>query len=203
MLAGSVAARAEPVRIAALGDSLTQGYGLLQQDGFTVQLEAWLKANGVDASILNAGVSGDTTAGGRARIDWTLTPDIDALIVALGGNDVLRGISPEEARANLTAIMETAKGKALPVLIVGISVPGNYGEDYRAAFLSIYPDLAETYDALYVENFLAPLLARAEAGENLARYLQNDGLHPNPDGVKVIVDSMGPVVAELAARVAR
>ncbi|WP_344844748.1 arylesterase [Celeribacter arenosi] len=201
LIAFTAGAQARDVRIAALGDSLTQGYGLMQADGFTAQLQAWLDARAIGATVVNAGVSGDTTTGGLARVDWTLTPDIDAMIVALGGNDVLRGIDPEVARANLTGIMEAAKARDIPVLIIGIGVPGNYGEDYRAAFEAIYPDLAAQYDALYVENFLGALVEKTDSAETLARFMQSDGIHPNAAGVRVIIDAIGPVVGELAARV--
>lgn len=188
--------------VAALGDSLTQGYGLPPEDGFVPQLERYLSEAGISATVLNAGVSGDTTAGGLSRIDWTLTPDVDALIVALGGNDLLRGIAPETARANLAGILDRASARGLPVLLIGLEAPSNYGPDYKAAFDAIYPDLAAEYDALHVESFLAPLIA-ATGGDRaaaLARYMQPDGIHPNAAGVAVIVGAIGPAVAELVAR---
>lgn len=116
-------AQADEVVIAALGDSLTQGYGLVQEDGFVPQLQAWLAEQGADVTIINAGVSGDTTAGGLSRVDWTLTPDVDALIVALGGNDLLRGIAPEVSRANLQGILSAAAANSVPVLLVGMQAP--------------------------------------------------------------------------------
>lgn len=118
---------AEPVTIAALGDSLTQGFGLPPEDGLVPQLQRWLEANGAEVTLINAGVSGDTTAGGLARIDWTLTDEVDALIVALGGNDVLRGIAPEAVRANLDGILTKATARDLPVLLVGTEAPQNFG----------------------------------------------------------------------------
>lgn len=193
------------VTIAALGDSLTQGYGLPQGDGFVPQLQAWLDGNGVDATVLNAGVSGDTTAGGRARLDWTLTPEVDALIVALGGNDLLRGLPPEQARANIDAILTRAAEDGLPVLLVGVTAPGNYGPDYKAAFDAIWPDMAEKYGVLMVPSFLAPLEAARDAdGSDAAMrdLMQPDGIHPNADGVALIVAALGPRVAELVARAA-
>lgn len=186
--------------MAALGDSLTHGYGLPQEEGFVPQLEAWLKAQGADAVVLNAGVSGDTTAGGLSRIGWTLTPEVDALIVALGGNDLLRGIDPEASRKNLKGILETARAADLPVLLVGLPAPGNYGPDYKAAFDAMYPDLAAEYGALYEPNFLGAIGQKAEAGESFVDLMQSDGIHPSARGVALVVEALGPRVLELIAR---
>ncbi|EKE70822.1 arylesterase [Celeribacter baekdonensis] len=200
MIGATHAAMAEPVRIAALGDSLTQGYGLMQQDGFTAQLQGWLAAHHVGATIINAGVSGDTTAGGLSRVDWTLTPDINAMIVALGGNDLLRGLSPELSRANLKGILEVAQAKNVPVLLVGMQAPGNYGAEYKAHFDAIYPDLAEAYDTLYFDGFLKPLTDLGLWEQILKTHMQADGVHPNAMGVSVIVEAMGPTVEALVNR---
>ncbi len=186
--------------IAALGDSLTQGYGLPPEDGLVPQLEAWLRENGAEASVLNAGVSGDTTAGGLSRVGWTLTPDVDAMIVTLGGNDLLRGIDPAASRKNLSGILAAARDAGVPVLLVGLEAPGNYGPDYKAEFEAIYPDLAAEYGALYVPNFLAPISDRLEQGDALD-LMQPDGIHPNAEGVKLIVEALGPRVLELIQRV--
>lgn len=193
-------ASAEPVRIAALGDSLTQGYGLVQQEGFTAQLQNWLDAHDVEATIVNAGVSGDTTAGGLSRVAWTLTPDIDAMIVALGGNDLLRGLSPDLSRANLAGILDVAKEKNIPVLLIGMQAPGNFGAEYKAQFDAIYPELAQDYGTLYVEGFLKPLTDIGPWEQVLKTHMQPDGIHPNAAGVAVIVEAIGPKVAELAER---
>ncbi|WP_414835846.1 arylesterase [Celeribacter halophilus] len=193
-------ASAEPVRIAALGDSLTQGYGLVQQEGFTTQLQNWLDAHDIEATIINAGVSGDTTAGGLSRVAWTLTPDIDAMIVALGGNDLLRGLSPEISRANLAGILDVAQEKNVPVLLIGMQAPGNFGADYKAQFDAIYPELAQDYGTIYVEGFLKPLTDIGPWEQVLKTHMQPDGIHPNAAGVTVIVDAIGPKVAELAER---
>jgi acyl-CoA thioesterase-1 len=123
----SAPAMAEQVTVAALGDSLTQGFGLPPEEGFVPQLEGWLRGEGADVSVVNAGVSGDTTAGGLSRIAWTLTDDVNALIVTLGGNDLLRAIPPEASRANLDAILETALARGVSVLLVGMEAPGNFG----------------------------------------------------------------------------
>ncbi|WP_417274860.1 arylesterase [Celeribacter halophilus] len=193
-------ASAEPVRIAALGDSLTQGYGLVQQEGFTAQLQNWLDAHDVEATIVNAGVSGDTTAGGLSRVAWTLTPDIDAMIVALGGNDLLRGLSPDLSRANLAGILNVAQEKNIPVLLIGMQAPGNFGAEYKAQFDAIYPELAQDYGTLYVEGFLKPLTDIGPWEQVLKTHMQPDGIHPNAAGVAVIVEAIGPKVAELAER---
>lgn len=189
---------AEPITIAALGDSLTQGYGLPDGDGFVPQLQAWLDAHGGGVTMLNAGVSGDTTAGGLARIDWTLSDDVGALIVALGGNDLLRGLEPAESRANLDAILAKAAARGLPVLLIASSAPGNYGADYKAEFDAIYPDLAAKYGARLAPGFLDILLEGRDAASVLRDDLQNDGLHPNKDGVALIVARLGPEVQALA-----
>lgn len=194
------AARADPVTIAALGDSLTQGYGLSQGDGFVPQMQAWLTARGHDVQLINAGVSGDTTAGGLSRIDWTLTPDVDALIVALGGNDLLRGIDPATSRANLDAILSRADAAGLPSLLIGMHAPGNYGPEYKQAFDAMYPDLADAHGTLYAESFLAGLETLGDPSQTLADYIQPDGLHPNAAGVTLIVAALGPSVEALIAR---
>jgi len=185
----------DPVTVLALGDSLTQGYGLPQEQGFVPQLRDWLADNGVEARIVNGGVSGDTTAGGAARIDWSLTPEVDAMIVALGGNDLLRGIDPEVARGNLDTILKAAEANAVEVLLVGMDAPGNYGAAYKTAFDAIYPELAEEYDTLYAPDFFAGLGDGTPS--ELQPYFQQDGIHPNAEGVSRIVEDLGPHVRRL------
>ncbi len=193
---------AETITIAALGDSLTAGYGLPQSDGFVPQLQAWLDQNGVDAKVLNAGVSGDTTAGGLSRADWTLTPDVDAMIVTLGGNDFLRGIDPLSSKANLSKILEKGEAAGVEMLIVGITVSSNYGPDYQTAFEGMYPALSEEFDVPYVPNFFAGMTNGRDMAEARATLLQTDGIHPNKEGVSLIVEALGPSVADLAERAA-
>lgn len=195
------AALAEPVRIVALGDSLTAGYGLPISDGFVPQLQGWLDANGIEAEVVNAGVSGDTTAGGLARVGWALGDDADAMILALGGNDFLRGLDPAISRANLDGILEVAEAQGVDVLLVGLEAGPNYGPDYKAAFDDMYDALAAEYGALYAEDFFAGLLAEAGTQSGVGALMQEDGLHPNADGVAAIVNVLGPVVAELARQV--
>lgn len=194
--------KGEQISLLAYGDSLTQGYGLLEQNGFVPQMRVWLNAQGADVRLVNAGVSGDTTAGGAARIDWTLSDDIQGIAVALGGNDLLRGLPPEQARANLGAILQAASAKGVPVLLIGMSAPGNYGAEYKAAFDAIYPELSAEYDTLFAESFFlglqsgdAPLDPAAVQG-----FMQSDGIHPNAAGVKKIVEGLGPYYLELMRR---
>ena len=161
------------------------------------QLEDWLIDQGAEVQLINAGVSGDTTAGGLARIDWTLTPEVDALIVALGGNDFLRGIDPAVSRANLEGILLKAQERDLPVLLIGMQAPGNFGPAYKQAFDAIYPELSQSYDAILVDSFLAPL---GETPEEIGSLLQADGLHPNANGVAQIVGAIGGSVLQLVAK---
>ena len=196
-MAGVVPATAQTVTVAALGDSLTQGYGLSQGEGFVPQLEAWLRAQGADVAIVNAGVSGDTTAGGLSRVDWTLTPNVNAMIVALGGNDLLRGIDPAASRSNLMGILIKAQERAIPVLLVGMLAPGNFGPEYKAEFDAIYPELADAFDTLLAPSFLAALEAMEDRQTTVAKYIQSDGIHPNAAGVGLIVADLGPQVLAL------
>jgi acyl-CoA thioesterase I len=191
---------AAETRIAALGDSLTQGYGLPEEAGFVPQLEAWLRENGAGyVTVINAGVSGDTTSGGRARVDWVLADEPDAVIVALGGNDLLRGLDPAQARANVDEILSAIAARDLPVLLAGLPAPGNYGEDYREAFDEIWPDLAARYDAILYPNFLAGI-ADGLDDARVRGLMQEDGIHPNAAGVQAMVEHIGPLVLELVDR---
>lgn len=185
--------RAEPVVIAALGDSLTQGYGLPVEDGFVPQLETWLRGQGAEVRVVNAGVSGDTTAGGLSRVGWTLTPDVNLMIVALGGNDLLRGIDPANSRANLQGILEAAKAAQVRTILVGMQAPANYGPDYKRDFDAIYPELAAQFDAVLIDGFLDALGDDLDGARDL---MQADGIHPNRAGVALIVGAMGPVILE-------
>ena len=201
MVLGGGLAHAETVTVAALGDSLTQGYGLPPEDGFVPQLQAWLMAQGADVTLVNAGVSGDTTAGGLSRVAWTLTPEVDAMIVALGGNDFLRGIDPSVSRANLRGILEAARAQGVEVLLVGLEASGNYGPDFKQAFDAMYPELAAEFDADLVLSFFAGLTEDADLDAARASYMQADGIHPNAEGVARIVAVMGPAVLDWVGRV--
>jgi acyl-CoA thioesterase-1 len=190
---------AEPLTLVAFGDSLTQGYGLPTDQGFVPQLQAWLTAQGEDVTVVNAGVSGDTTAGGVSRLEWTLTPEVDAMIVTLGGNDLLRGIDPATSRANLDTIVQTATDASLPVLLVGMQAPGNYGPDFKASFDAIYPDLSTTYQTLLAPSFFAALTEDNPDPLAATAFMQPDGIHPNAEGVAKIVANLGPQVRDLLA----
>jgi len=186
--------------LTAMGDSLTQGYGLPQDQGFVPVLERWLRGQGHDVNVINAGVSGDTTAGGLARIGWTLADSPDALIVAFGGNDLLRGIDPAASRANIAGILAAAREGGVPVLLAGLPAPANYGPDYQRDFEAMYVDLAAQFDAILVKDFLAPITAEVQAGRPLGALMQPDNIHPAPEGVRRIVDAMGPEVERLLER---
>lgn len=190
---------AEPVTLLALGDSLTAGYGLPPDQGLVPQLQGWLTARGTDVAVINAGVSGDTTAGGLSRLDWSLTSDVDALLVTLGGNDMLRGLPPEEAYGNLAAILAGAKAKGLPVLLVGLQAPGNYGAEYKTAFDAIYPELAAKYGATLYPFFFQGLAAGKADPAALQAFMQADAIHPNAEGVARIVADLGPAVQAFLA----
>ncbi|OWJ70657.1 arylesterase [Haematobacter missouriensis] len=192
------AGAADRLQIVALGDSLTQGYGLPQDEGFVPQLQAWLDAKGAEVTVVNAGVSGDTTAGGLQRLDWSLTPDTDALIVALGGNDLLRGLPYDASRANLERILGAAGERGLPVLLIGQTAPGNYGADYKAKFDAMWPALAQEHHTLLVTDFLGPLTVMDSDARVAAGVMQPDNLHPSAKGVTLVVEHIGPAVLELA-----
>jgi acyl-CoA thioesterase-1 len=190
-------------RIVALGDSLTAGYGLPADEGFVPKLNAWLAAHGAgDVQVVNAGVSGDTTAGGLARLDWTLGEPADAMIVELGANDMLRGLDPAAARTNLDRILSRVSAEGMPVLLVGIPAIGNFGPEYRASFGALYADLATQYGAILYPSFFAGLTKGRSQAEARA-LIQGDGLHPNAEGVDAIVADIGPVVLQLVARVGK
>ena len=185
--------RAEDLRILVLGDSLTAGYGLASRDALPARLEAALRARGLDARVIDAGVSGDTTAGGLARLEWALADRPHAVIVALGANDALRAIEPAVARSNLDRLLAALSERRLPVLLAGMLAPRNLGPEYGARFDTIYPELAERHGVL-----LYPFLLDGVA--TVAELNQADGLHPNKAGVEVIVERMLPSVLCLAVR---
>lgn len=193
----SSAALAAPVRLVALGDSLTAGLGLPRADSFAAKLETALKAKGLDVTVINAGVSGDTTAAGLARLDWSIPRDTDAVIVELGANDMLRGLSPDIARRNLTEILTRLKARHIAVLLAGMRAAPNLGADYARAFDPIYPDLAAKFGVP-----LYPFFLEGIAGDRTLN--QKDGIHPTAEGVDRIVAGILPsveaLVREAAAR---
>jgi acyl-CoA thioesterase-1 len=192
--AGPAAAADKPVNIVALGDSLTAGYGLPNRDAFPSKLQQALAAKGIVVTIANAGVSGDTMSGGLARLDWSVPPETDAVILELGANDALRGLDPAVTRRALEAILGALAKRNIPVLLCGMLAPRNLGADYARAFDPMYPELAKTYGALLYPFFLDGVVADAKLN-------QGDGLHPTAAGVDVIVAKILPKVEELIARV--
>ena len=197
-----IPANAQSVTVLALGDSLTAGYGLPEGDGLVPQLNAWLAAQGAQVTVINGGVSGDTSAGGLSRLDWSLSPEVAAMIVTLGGNDLLRGLPPEETRKNIEAILQAAQSRGLPVLLVGMKAPANFGPEYQAAFDALYPELATQYGAAHIDSFFGMIDPTAKDPGAIAPFMQADGIHPNLEGVKKVVEVLGPQVVELAKRVA-
>jgi len=175
-----------------LGDSITHGFGLPEGAGLINQLSNWFSNNDITVDFINGGVSGDTTAGGLERLSWSLTEDISAVVVALGSNDVLRGFPPEITKENLSAIIDIAQSNKLPVLLIGTYAPGNYGQEYKSDFDAIFIDLAEEKNIAYIDSYLKPLLDEVSKGKDVMHLLQADGLHPNLNGVRVIVEYIFP-----------
>ena len=180
-------------RLMVLGDSLVAGYGLPPGQGFPAQLQRDLSSAGRQVTVLDAGVSGDTTAGGLARLDWSLADDPQAVIIVLGGNDMLRGLPPEAARDNLEAIVTRLREREVEVLLAGMMAPRNMGPSYIAAFDAIYPGLAERHDIEFYPFFLEGVAL--EPALNL-----DDGLHPNEAGIAEITRRILPSVERLLAR---
>jgi acyl-CoA thioesterase-1 len=176
-----------PIKLAVLGDSLTAGYGLPANAAFPVQLQKALKEKGIETVMINAGVSGDTTSGGRDRLDWSIPKDTQAVIVELGANDALRGVDPKVSRAALDDIVKRLKARNVAVLLCGMYAPPNYGNAYTDAFNKIYPDLAKAYDVPLYPFFLDGVVGDAKLN-------QGDGLHPTAVGVAVIVKRILPAV---------
>ena len=194
--APALAAAAAPTKIVAFGDSLTAGYGLEPSEAFPVRLAARLQKDGYAVTIENAGVSGDTTSGGLARLDWAIGGRPDLVLLELGANDALRGIDPKLTRANLDAMLVKLAREHIKVLLIGMKAPRNWGPDYDEAFDAIYPALAEKYGVPLYPFFLDGVALDAKLN-------QGDGLHPNAAGVAVIVAKIAPVVERLIGPRAR
>ncbi|MCA3371427.1 MAG: arylesterase [Acetobacteraceae bacterium] len=188
-------AQAAEIRLMMLGDSITAGYGLARGEALPARLEAALRAKGRAVRVIDAGVSGDTTAGGRARLDWALAENPHAVIVALGGNDGLRALEPRSSRANLAAILDALAAKRLPTMLTGMLAPPNLGADYGREFAASFSDLARERPGVV----FYPFLLDGVAG-NLSLN-QPDGIHPNPAGVEELVRRMLPSVESLLTRV--
>ncbi len=189
---GSVAGE-PPVRILALGDSLVAGFGLPTRQGFVPQLQAELKKLGVEARVVQGGVSGDTSAGGLARLSWMLATKPAIAIVELGANDGLRGLPPDKTRANIDAILRRLKAAGVEVLLTGMLAPPNLGREYGAEFNAIYPDLAKSYGVMFYPFFLEGVAARPQLN-------QSDGIHPNAKGAAIIARRIAPLVKRLIDR---
>jgi acyl-CoA thioesterase-1 len=178
---------AKPLKVVVLGDSLSAGLGLAGADAFPAKLQKALKTNGINVDMINAGVSGDTSSGGRDRLDWSVPEGTDAVIVELGANDALRGIDPAVTRAALSDILNRLKARKIAVLLCGMLAPPNYGSDYSARFNAIYPDLAKAFAVPLYPFFLQGVAADAKLN-------QADGMHPTAEGVDAIVKNILPTV---------
>ena len=189
MIGGTPVFARVPV-ILDFGDSVTAGYGLAPEQAFPARLQAALGQQGIEVRVINAGVSGDTTAGGLARLDWALADKPDLVILALGANVALRGIAPATVRDNLDKMIQKIEANGAKVLLVGMLAPPNWGAEYESAFDRIFPDLAKVHDVQLYPFFLEGVAMKPELN-------QPDGLHPNERGVAVLVDRLAPVVARL------
>jgi len=178
-------------RIVVLGDSLTAGLGIAARDAYPALLQQRIDASGLDFEVVNAGVSGDTSAGGLARLDWALQGDVRILIVALGGNDALRALPAEELTRNLSAIIEKAQSRGIGVLLAGMEAPPNFGRDYIVSFHRVYPALAKRYHVAFV-----PFLLQGVAGSDALN--QRDGIHPTAEGARILADNVWAVLKPLA-----
>ena len=183
----------EPIRILAFGDSITAGYGLTEQDTLPTRLADALNKMGRPVTMINGGVSGDTTADGVTRLDWALADKPQIMILALGGNDMLRGLDPKTTRANLDAIIQKAKDAGVEVVLAGMLSPPNLGAEYKAAFDAIYPDLAKAHNLLFMPFLLQDVVQDSDLN-------QADGIHPNGNGVAIIVRNLLPYVTQAMDR---
>ena len=190
LLATATPATAHVPVILNFGDSITAGYGLPTGEAFPARLEAWLHERGIAARVVNGGVSGDTTAGGLARLDWALADKPDLVILALGANDALRGIEPSTVRDNLDKLIVKIQANGAKLLLVGMLAPPNWGAEYKQAFDRIFPELARIHHVPLYPFFLEGVAMQPELN-------QPDGLHPNERGVAILVDKIAPMVADL------
>ncbi len=181
----------ENSRLIIIGDSLIQGYGLPKDKGFVNQLQKKLLEKKVNTLLINGGVSGDTTAGGLSRIDWSITDDINAVAISLGANDMLRGIPPSFSKENLSKIIMKVKENNLPILLIGIKSIENYGTEYKNEFDSMFSNLADEFELVLYPDLMSPILNKEE---DLSLYLQEDMLHPNEKGVEIIVQEILPTI---------
>ena len=181
----------ENFRLIIIGDSLIQGYGLPKDKGFVNQLQKKILEKKDNILLINGGVSGDTTAGGLSRIDWSITDDINAVAISLGANDMLRGIPPSFSKENLSKIIVKVKENNLPILLIGIKSIENYGTKYKNEFDSMFSNLADEFELFLYPDLMAPILNEEK---DLSHYLQEDMLHPNEKGVEIIVQEILPTI---------
>jgi acyl-CoA thioesterase I len=186
----------QPIRLVALGDSLSAGYNLPQEAAFPVALERALKAKGYKVEIVNAGVSGDTSSGGLDRLDWSVPDGTDGVILELGANDMLRGLDPAGTRKNIEAIVERLKSRDIPVMLAGMYASRNLGPEYVQKFDGIYPDIAKKHDLV-----LYPFFLDGVAGDRSLNL--PDGMHPTAKGVEIIVERILPSVESFLARLSQ
>ena len=179
----------QPIKLLAFGDSLTAGYGLSEADGFTAQLAAAFQKMGRQVQVINGGVSGDTTSGGLARLDWALADQPQVMLLELGGNDMLRGLPPQTTAANLEQMIAKAQQAGVTILLIGMRAAPNLGADYQSRFDALYPALAKQHGLLFYPFMLDGVAANPDL-------LQSDGIHPNPKGVAVIVSRMMPSILQ-------
>ncbi len=187
---------AKPIKMVVLGDSLSAGLGLSASAAFPAKLQKSLQNKGIEADIINAGVSGDTSSGGRDRLDWSVPEGTEAVILELGANDALRGLDPKVTRSALTEILTRLKARGVAVLLCGMVAPPNYGSDYSARFNAIYPDLAKSFGVPLYPFFLEGVAADAKLN-------QADGLHPTAEGVDTIVRNILPAVEAFLGAISR
>ncbi|WP_340159684.1 arylesterase [uncultured Hoeflea sp.] len=188
------AATAEEIKLVGFGDSLMAAYNLQASEGFPARLEAALRERGHDVSITDAGVSGDTTSGGLARLDWSVPEGTDGVILELGANDALRGLPPEKTRDNLEAMIKRLQERGIAVLLAGMLAPPNMGGDYEAKFNAIYPDLAARYELTLYPFFLDGVTGNPDQ-------LLGDGMHPNPNGINTMVEKILPIAEQFLSQI--
>lgn len=188
------AGAAEEIKLVGFGDSLMAAYNLQASEGFPARLEAALRERGHDVSITDAGVSGDTTSGGLARLDWSVPDGTDGVILELGANDALRGLPPEKTRDNLDAMIKRLQERGIAVLLAGMLAPPNMGGDYETTFNAIYPDLAGKYDVTLYPFFLDGVTTNPDM-------LLSDGMHPNPNGINTMVENILPVAEQFLSQI--
>ena len=186
----------KPIKMVVLGDSLSAGYGLPGPGAFPIRLQKALKSSGIDVDMINAGVSGDTSSGGRDRLDWSVPDGTDAVILELGANDALRGLDPKVTRDALSDILTRLKARKIAVLVCGMLAPPNYGSDYSARFNAIYPDLAKSYGVPLYPFFLEGVAADPKLN-------QADGMHPTAEGVDIIVKNILPAVEAFLSSISK